>query len=201
MLEGIAVAKPITTCSVIECGKRAHGKGLCATHYRRLSVNGDPNVTRKPGNGSTLKFATEVAAYTGDDCVPWPFYRDRHGYGWIGQGNKLQPAHRKICEMSHGPAPTELHQAAHSCGKGHLGCVNPRHLRWATAGENQLDRARHGTDIRGEKHPMQVLTESDVRTIRKLRGHKSQSDIGRLFGVDQTTICNIHRRKTWAWLE
>lgn len=56
-------------------------------------------------------------------CLIWPFNRAQNGYPTAGKNNAIRP-HRLMCERRNGPAPSSKHQAAHSCGKGHLGCVN-----------------------------------------------------------------------------
>jgi DNA-binding transcriptional regulator YiaG len=107
----------------------------------------------------------------------------------------MELAHRLVCEHFNGPAPTPEHQAAHSCG--HRSCVNHKHLRWATASANQMDRPLHGTSNRGEASARARLTEDEVRQIRSLRGVSTQREIAELYGVDHKTICNIHRGLTW----
>lgn len=50
-----------------------------------------------------------------------------------------------MCQKAHGDPPSPKHDAAHSCGRGHEGCVNPNHLSWKTKKQNQADRITHGT--------------------------------------------------------
>jgi hypothetical protein len=108
---------------------------------------------------------------------------------------------RRVCEETKGPPPTPAHEAAHSCGKGHLACVTKGHLSWKTHAENQTDKLIHGTDNRGQKHMMVKLTEDDVREIRALRGTMLQREIARQFGISQQSVGDIFRRATWGWLE
>ena len=51
----------------------------------------------------------------------------------------------------------------------------------------------------GEKNSKVTLTDKKVIKIRKLsnEGILTQKDIAKMFGVDQTTISNIKRGKTW----
>jgi hypothetical protein len=88
-------------------------------------------------------------------------------------------------------------QAAHSCGNGHLGCVNPHHLRWVTPKENAADRDDHGTTPKGENQGNSKLSESDIRSIRSSVG-VSQTELAQRFGVHQGTISNILLKKTWT---
>ncbi|WP_312416705.1 hypothetical protein [Shinella sp.] len=177
-------------CAVDGCGKPTFGKGFCRAHYGRLKRNGDPLLRKRLKNGEYSDWIEAHKDWSGLDCLFWPYWRDKHGYG---------PS-RKMCEAAHGPPPTPDHQSAHSCGKGHEGCVNRNHLRWATRLENQQEMIIHGNSNRGEKNPMTPLTEADVREIRRLAMTAAHEVIGHLFGVHQSTVTRIVRRKTWGWL-
>jgi hypothetical protein len=132
------------------------------------------------GKGAAVAWLRAHAAHQGDECLTWPFSRIGKGYGSFGYLRKQLYAHRFMCELVHGPAPSPQHQAAHSCGKGHEGCVNPRHLSWKTNSENQLDRSAHGNR---EPKRRTILTVEQVTTIRALKGHKTQREIADMFGV------------------
>src|SRR5436309_2180466 len=101
------------------------------------------------GKGAAIAFLRALLSHQGDGCVTWPFSRLQNGHGTLGYLGKVYRAHQLMCELAHGPRPTLGHQSAHSCGKGHEGCVNPRHLSWKTASENQQDRKLHGTNGKG----------------------------------------------------
>ncbi|MGN7750589.1 HNH endonuclease [Sinorhizobium sp. 22678] len=108
--------------------------------------------------------------------------------------------HRLVCKLVKGEPPTDRHEAAHSCGNGHLGCVNPNHLEWKTRSENQLDRVAHGTSLRGERHLQAKLTEREAREIWRLKGVKRQTEIAAEFGVTRYAIYCIHNQRSWAWI-
>jgi hypothetical protein len=108
---------------------------------------------------------------------------------------------RFICELAHGEPPASGQHAAHSCGNGHLGCVNPRHLSWKTAGENQMDRVAHGTSNRGRNHPCSKLSESDVQSIRRLIGRMPLKHIAEKFGINVGSVHGIKTGKNWTWLK
>jgi hypothetical protein len=91
-------------------------------------------------------------AFTGDGCLDWPFAATKAGYAKITIWHRQEQVARRVCEEVHGPPPTPEHHAAHSCGRGHLGCISPAHVRWATPSENLLERRNHGTAPIGEKH-------------------------------------------------
>lgn len=132
-------------CSVTGCGKFVHGHGYCDNHYRRYLRCGDP-IGGRVDNGALLNFIeTVVISHASDDCLIWPYGRSDNGYGTLRVGGKKWYAHRYVCFLRHGHPPTTGLDAAHSCGNGQLGCVNPGHLRWATRAENVADAIEHGT--------------------------------------------------------
>lgn len=145
-------------------------------------------------------FQTVVLDYDGSECLIWPYSRHGAGYGTIRKDGRTATVSRLVCEYVHGPAPTPAHEAAHSCGNGHLGCVAKNHLSWKTPLENNLDKIEHGTIMRGEKHHSAKLTQEQVREIMKLRGTMTQAEIGNIYGVSQMQISRIFRGKKWNWL-
>jgi hypothetical protein len=125
-------------------------------------------------------------------CLIWPLSRAQNGYPTCGANNAIRP-HRIMCERRHGPPPSPAHQAAHSCGKGHLGCVNPWHLNWKTPSENQLERYKQSGLMRRAK-----LTPEQVDEIRGLKGRARTVDIAQQFGVTEANIRQIQSGKTWT---
>ena len=196
----------IRTCFVSDCNNEANvpgsARGLCAKHYRRLQRHGDPLGRKARKLGSVKRWVAEVALkYEGEECLSWPFVRSKKGYAHWTVGGRPQNASRVICQMFHGKPPSQKHVCAHSCFNGHLGCVNPHHLRWATVSENEMDKVLSGTSNRGEQHGMSKLTESDVRSIRALSQTMTQQEIAKQFGVSKWTVGDIIRRKRWGWLK
>lgn len=188
-------------CSVDGCEKPPNGKrGMCNAHYLRAYRHGDP-LAGGTSQGAPMAWIEANKGYDGPDCLTWPFARGHDGRGRLNRMHDAPQAHRMMCLAVHGPPPSDLHEAAHSCGRGHEGCCAPHHLRWATHVENMDDQLVHGTRARGERSGGAKLTEGDVRAIRSLKGRATQRAIGDRFGVDAETVGNIHRRETWAWFE
>ena len=71
----------------------------------------------------------------------------------------------------------------------------PGNLEWATAKDNQGDRVRHGTHIRGERCPHAKLTHERVAELRILcaTGQATQEIAGRMFGLPQQQVSKIIR--------
>lgn len=137
------------------------------------------------GKGAGFAWLKAHVDYQGDNCLIWPMFREsRVGRGMVNINGVRGWAHRFMCQMAHGDPPTPKHQAAHSCGKGHEGCCNPRHLEWKTNSQNQLDRRKHGTltkctwsSYRGK------LSQEQIAEIRALKGKKTQMALAEQFGV------------------
>lgn len=154
-------------------------------------------MTYNRGKGKCITWLREHVAFTGEGCLRWPFSRDRDGYGMFGLNGDILKAHRWMCEAQNGPPPTPQHHAAHECGNGHGGCVNPRHLKWKSPQENAQDRLKHGT-VRDDKgRPLRKLTHDQVKQILALKGKKSHVELGRMFGVSDSNIRKIHRGVSW----
>jgi hypothetical protein len=187
-------------CSVDGCGKTHLARGLCGTHYTRWQRTGSAEGPNRTPRGAPLAFIK--AALQGDtaECVHWPFAKHRAGFGLITLQGRTQVAARVVCTMAHGKPPNRKLQAAHSCGNGHLGCINPKHLRWATREENANDQLLHGTRLRGERATTNILSEQQVLEIRNLLKTEKQSYIAALYGVSQSTVQTIKSGRNWGWL-
>lgn len=196
-----AVKKPPKLCSVKGCEGIVDARGLCRSHYKRKMRHGDPlfSTGHAPRGALQAFFRDKVLSCESDDCLIWPF--SRGGYPKMSHEGKRLFVHRLVCEARHGPPPTKRHQAAHTCGKGHEGCVNPKHLRWATVRENVADTITHGTRNRGERHGAAKLTEDQVREIRALKGRYTQKEVADMFSVSAAAVSDIMRRTNWAWLD
>lgn len=185
-------------CKFDGCDRRSRSLGLCIKHYKRVWSKGSVEIEcTEPG--ALKKWLLQHVGYEGGDCLDWPFGKNNEGYGVCGAGGKRTTASREMCRLAHGEPSTPDYHAAHSCGNGHLGCVNPRHLRWASAAENEADKISHGTSSRGERQGGSKLTAVDVLAIRSETG--SHSEIAKRFGISRENARDIINRKRWSWLE
>ena len=186
------------SCRHAGCGKLAVGKGLCRNHYMMLKARG--TTEHHDRFRRRIRWIEEHAAWDGDGCLLWPFGVNEMGRGQLSYAGRQMSAPRVMCIIAHGPPPTPAHEAAHSCGMGHKGCVNPRHLRWATRSENIADQIEHGTLRRGSAVNTSKLTPDDVRAIRARDGETGAA-VAADYGVSPSAIWAIWNGVSWAWLE
>jgi hypothetical protein len=186
------------TCTIAECGRPHHARGWCLKHYLRWRNHDDPLYVDGTSPGEAQKyFWGVVLSHQSAECLFWPFGRNENGYGMISHEGRNWIASRLACQLVNGQPPTPDHEAAHSCGKGHLGCVNPHHVDWKTHIENMADALVHGTMGPGEKAPAAKLTDPQVREIIALKGQMLQREIAARFGIRQSQVSMIHRGKSW----
>jgi len=154
--------------------------------------------------GEPLRWLLAHVDHDGDDCLIWPYARTGGGKGYAAVviDKRTKGAHRIMCGLAHDDAPSKDHQAAHSCGRGHEGCVNPGHLSWKTPKENSDDKYVHGTMVRGEVQHSSRMKPHDIKTIRARRARGDfATDIADEYGVSSTSIYAIDRGKNWAWVQ
>lgn len=146
------------------------------------------------GRSKRLEWLKSHAAHASDECLLWPFSRIWNGYGNFQINGRVRYAHRAMCELVHG-APPVGYVAAHSCGRGQDGCVNPRHISWKSPADNQLDRRAHGTDKRKKKwfRTRSTVTPEQRAEIIALKGKKNQREIGKMFGISYQHVSLIQR--------
>lgn len=152
--------------------------------------------------GLPQKWLESNAAFDGDECLIWPFGSRDNGYGVVTVNGKRTSAHRAMCELVNGSPPSIVHQAAHECGNGGIGCVNPRHLSWKLPAENKADELVHGTRNIGERNGSAKLSPEEVVEMRRrhAEGNVSIAALSREYGIHQGTAREIIRRMTWRWL-
>lgn len=146
--------------------------------------------------GAPEAFIRANSNYSGEDCLLWPYCRTHGGYGLVVFNGRQSIASRIMCTLAHGEAPSKEHHAAHSCGAGHLGCVNPRHLSWKSPSENCADKKIHGTENVGVRNGKTKLRDEDIVAIRSApRGMRVLME---RYGVSQGCISKIRAGTRWG---
>ena len=183
-------------CSVEDCPTEARARGFCQKHYKRWQSHGDPNYA-KGSHDPMLRFKG-MTKWVGD-CLEWQGCRQPNGYGASG----TRAAHRVAYELHKGPIPPGM-LIMHSCDNPP--CVNPDHLSVGTARDNVLDcinkGRRGGACNQGEKNNTTKLTEVQVLEIRRThqRTFGENTRLAKIYGVNQHTISDIVKGKTWTHL-
>lgn len=146
-----------------------------------------------------IRFLQFVEAPEGvDGCWIWKGARlaeDGYGVFWLDGSQVL--AHRMSYKIFRGHLPARK-QVLHSCDL--KPCVAPHHLRAGTAAENAQDAIERGQIRRGETNGMALLTEDDVRAMRKefIPGRRGElTRLAKKYGGTIQNVDSIVRGKTW----
>lgn len=148
-----------------------------------------PVVSRLPDSNRGNWIKAHLDYPSSEFCLIWPFGVSE---GTIQVGSPPQNVFRIMCEHRNGPPPTDKHQAAHSCGRRHDGCVNPHHLSWKTNSENQKERYQQSGFV-----PSKKLTPEQVDEIRSLKDRAKIADVVKQFGVSYNNIRSIWAGRLW----
>jgi len=193
----------VATCRVLHCTNKVFGWGMCERHHlRRISERDLARRKPRRPRGSIQAFVYDVVVpFSGNDCLIWPFSRNRKGYAQGNVDGKVRNLSRYVCTIANGNPPSQELEAAHQCGKGHLGCVNPQHLVWKTHAENMADKDVHGTLPKGESHPLAKVKTADVIEIRNQEGVLSSRQLADRFGISTSHVRLIQTRTIWRHVD
>lgn len=193
----------------------------CSTHAHLTEMQaGQGKIARKrrpPGD----RFWEKVRK--GDACWLWQGCTDPNGYGRFNTGGRGRSvtASRMAYELTNGPVPDGLF-VCHACDNPR--CVRPDHLFLGTQAINMRDMlvkgrganktkpesfargSRHGSVTRPERlrradsHPHAKLTSADVVAMRAAyaAGGVTQMELASQYGIHQTVVSDIVRRRSWA---
>lgn len=140
---------------------------------------------------------------TNGGCWLFDGHWGRGGYGqfYIVRGTPLH-AHRVSWMLHNGPIPPGAH-VLHKCDVPP--CFRPDHLFLGTPFDNVHDCMAKGRKtapphLQGSGHGSARLSDAEVLEIRArwADGGISQTALGLIYGVNQTTISAIVHRKLWA---
>jgi hypothetical protein len=132
-------------------------------------------------------------------CWPWTGWTNPRGYGQFSvEHRKTVVTHRWGYQQLIGPIPPGL-LVLHTCDNPP--CQNPAHWKLGTSQDNVDDRQARGRQVRGHQTGRSILTEDDVREIRRMMTEGwTQAQLARRFGVSNNSIHCIVTGKSWSWL-
>lgn len=156
---------------------------------------------------------------TATGCFEWTG-NNVHGYGRVSIGGTTRMVTHVAWELTYGPIPEGLY-VLHHCDNPP--CFEPTHLFVGTARDNGQDMSRKGRSgptrhpermRRGDSHPARLdgsylprgennkaskLTGDIVRAIRQryAAGGISQQALADEYGITQTCVGDVIRRKNW----
>jgi hypothetical protein len=187
--------KPRGTCQVEGCEKAHYGHGFCGKHWKRWKAWGDP-LGGSTGWGEARQWIENVLSADAGDCIVYPFSRDQSGYGHAHIDGKYVGVHAYVLKRTQGHKPTPAHEACHTCGNGHLGCVHPKHLYWGTRSQNIADAIAAGTwnhPVRfGEAASAAKYSDEQISEVRRLRaGGMTQVAISKVTSISQAHVSRI----------
>jgi hypothetical protein len=192
-----------STIKLCECGCGEPAPIIDKNHTRSGAVKGEyrrfiRGHQYKDFNNTPEKLWDRVKE---DDsgCWLWTGACFDNGYGAMKVANKQWRTHRLAWELTYGPLPAGI-RVLHKCDVRR--CCNPEHLFLGTDADNQADMTRKGRGRIGERSGTTRLTNDDVRRIRKLRakGYERRK-LAKEYGLDESTIYNIVKRKTWSHVD
>lgn len=159
------------------------------------------------------RFWSKVRKGEPEECWLWTHATTDKGYGCfrltkVGPTRgRLVKAHRFSWEIANGPIADGL-DVLHRCDNPP--CVNPTHLFLGTNRDNVRDMYRKGRNaplprFYGEDHHSARFTAEQVLVVRAeyRRGDKrfGAKPLARKYGVHESVITAIVRRKTWKHVE
>jgi hypothetical protein len=112
---------------------------------------------------------------------------DERGYLVTTLGRKSKSGlHRLVLLAFVGPPPPGM-ECRHLDGNPLNNCLE--NLEWGTPLENHADQVRHGTRVRGERHPQAKISDAARAAIKqRYAAGALQKDLGKEFGLTQSTI-------------
>ncbi len=158
--------------------------------------------TRKPRSDGpvTLTGLLVDCIRNSNNCLEWPFTRDRKGYGIKRNNGKTQRVHRLVFQLFHELKLDSSTHVLHRCDNP--SCCNPIHLFSGTNLDNSNDKVKKRRHVFGSRVPKSKLTDSIVLDILAAGATgKTHYEIAVLFKISESNVGSILRKETWKHLQ
>lgn len=131
------------------------------------------------------------------ECLMWVGAMKDDRYGAFRLDGRIERAHRASWTLHYGGIPDGMN-VCHKCDVPL--CVNPAHLFIGTASDNMKDAVKKGRlKRRGNHSPRRILSEDDVKRIRKLRkAGRTGVSLAKQYGVSPSTIAAANTGRNWS---
>lgn len=174
-------------CLLEGCGRPMHMRGYCRMHGGRIGRTGSPGdvaPSKLPSGGVRRELEDAIATDT-DFCI---FAKSRAKFKTDGRQMDLS---RGVWFIANGD-PRDR-SVLHTCGNGHLRCINLKHLYLGDDRQNARDR-----DYRDGRNGSSKFSLNDIREIRRrCEAGETDNSIAMDYGVWATTIYRIRTRQVW----
>lgn len=132
------------------------------------------------------------------DCIRCTSHKlDNTGYPRMRRNKERETIARRILTRRLGKIPSGM-TARHTCDN--RWCIKPDHIIIGTLAQNNEDRKERGgyIGIQGENNKNSKLTSDQVLQIREAIG--TAKEIAKRFGIHETNVLAIRKRKIWKHL-
>lgn len=184
------------TCSTDGCERKHHARGFCALHYNKAKKLGKFKNPPEKRRSHSLEFLESISGTEVTECIEWPFFKNKGGYGMLKYHGRATVAHRVSLMLHSGLVPKDRY--THCCHKRHCkskSCVNPNHLYWGTPKEN-INDAKY---LKGGVNISSKLTREQILEIRE--SSSENKDLCKKYNICKRTVYNIKNRVTHKDLE
>jgi len=145
-----------------------------------------------------INFWKKVDIKGEDECWNWTASLKGDGYGQFKLNGTMKGAHCCSLFLAHAVQPLNKPLTLHLCA-GNRKCVNPNHLYYGDQPDNERDKVKDGTILKGESQWNSKLTEQQVREIRKkyIPREYTQKKLAEEYEISRSVIYRIINYKNW----
>lgn len=149
----------------------------------------------RPRIDSKQKFWLKTDKQSDDACWIFLGATDKDGYGqfWDGDIQLMTRAHQFSAKIHLGDCPKGM-CVCHTCDNP--SCVNPNHLFYGSALDNQKDKMTKNRQTKGESQGHSKLTNNQIEQIRA-RANENYKVLCKEFNLVPSTIYRIWHNQSW----